>query len=747
MAKIISQFANIFIHYYSNRTSSACKLFISEPTQNQERLLGRLFGIIEINVPSRENNNIINLLISSLEDIYYGYAENEDIDPNQCFEDTLKLVNHKFIQMIKDRQIALVGNLNENTVKEKMNLAIGILKENQLHISYLNNINIFLVHKAKQDYKIIDIKKVADGETDSNGAKESSNLFANLISGEINAPDYLIMANGNFLEYISLERIQKILTSLPLHKATEYFKNSLLQHEGQNFAAILMKNTVSESDGMIKEPASLTSITELNYTESATEKLLAPSIWGLAKNASGKIKKYFRQKPAAPKIDGGKTADKIEAEDASRTNTPAAKKISLPKFALGLKIKKAYYLFFSSNSKIGGIVNNLKNKFQLRLNISKNRLRQVPNLSKILLAVGGIMIVLFILSIVIFKQKQTQTVFQKEYEGLIAQIEQKKSEAESDLIYGDEAKSNAAISEAQRLLATLPIESQKQKEVHESLNNGIMAIVAKLRHITIIEEPVLITDLSALQSDQINIQNIVYQNSAIYAFDSIKNGGYAINPETKEVKQSASNLADIGSIVRAKVVNGKILIYHDKNAFVLYQDQKYSPFPVGLNPEARVTDFTDYNGRLYSLDALNSQIYRQPANLAGGYDAGLKWLNQSYDLKDTVSMAIDLNIWLLDKKGQILKFTKGTKRDFTLNKIEPILEEPTRLFTNDATNYLYILEPKNKRIVVTDKNGELKIQYFSESFDNLQDLIIIENEKKAFVSSDNKIYFFNLTHL
>jgi hypothetical protein len=741
MAQISNQFAHIFIHYYSNKSASVCKLFISEPTQNQERLLGRLFGILEINTPSRENTQLINHLISNLENIYYSHAENEDLDAAECFEKTLKEVNQEFTELIKNKQISMVGNLNENTIREKINLSIGVMKDNQINFTYLNNINIYLIHKTKQDYKIIDIKKIAQEGNETPESKESTSLFANMLSGEVNPPDFLILANANFTEYISLERIQKIITSLPLHKATEYFKNSLLKFEGQNFAAILIKNSVDQAE-TAKEPASLTSITELNYTESKTEKLLAPSIWNMFKNGKDKIFSslgQFTKETPSKKTQTDTERPALVAEPktiAAKTNYL----ISLNN--LYLRIKKPLKNFYTDSK----FANNLKNKLRLRLSIWRNKFKTVPNLSKTLLIIAGILLVLFVFSIFYFKQQQKETISQNEYQGLITQIEEKKSQAESDLIYGNEDKAKTEIAEAQALLDTLPIDSTSAKESKEKLNQAIWQIVAKLRHITIVEEPVLIADLASQQETAIDIQNILYANNGILAFDSLNNTNYQINLENREIKLNLSNLSDIGTISRVKQIDDKIIAYHNKNAFVEFKDNKYSPISIAVSPNAQIADYVAYNSRLYTVDTSNNQIYRLP-KIDTGYDTGLTWLKTTEDLKDIGAMAIDTSIWLLDKKGPILKFTKGNKQAFEIKNLEPVLENPTRLFTDDQTNYLYILEPKSKRIVVLDKSGNLAAQYYNDNFNNLQDFAIYEKEKKIFISNDNKIYFFTLTHI
>jgi len=742
MDQISNQFAHIFIHYYSNKTASACKLFISEPTQNQERLLGRLFGILEINIPSRENNQLINLLISSLEDNYYANAENENLNIAECFENALKEVNQKFIQIIKDKQIPLVGNLNENTIREKINLAVGVLKDEQVHISYLNNINIHLIHKTKQDYKLIDIKKIAQEEETVKSNKENISLFGNLLSGEVKPADYLILANDNFLEYISTERVQKIITSLPLHKATEYFKNSLLQFEGQNFAAILIKNSLNETQAS-KEPASLTSITELNYTESATEKLLAPSILNLVKNVPTIVSQWLKQMKKARPAEKLPEQNELPGIPARIAKTPG-QNFSLKNSFLAQKKRLTHFL--ENNAFIAKHSTNLKNKLNIKLAIWRNKYRAVPKLSKILFGAALILLLLFIISILFFKQRQGQTISQSEYHGLISQIETLESQAESDLIYGNEDKAKTEITDAQNLLATLPVASKKQKDTHDALDKKIQQIVAKLRHITVIDNPTLVADLGTQQENNLDIQNLIYQNNTLLAFNSSNNTNFQINLSNQEIKKNTSNLPNIGPIVRAKDIGGAILLYQAKNSFITFQNNSYSAFDVALPANSSLADFAGYNDKLYTLDLTSSQIYRHPKTDTG-FGAGVAWLRSNQDLKDIVSLAIDNNIWLLDKKGIILKFTKGNKQTFAPQGLDPVLESPTRLFTNDQTNFLYILEPKNKRIIVLDKAGKMAAQYYSDTFDNLKDFSVDEKDKKIFVANGDKIYSFALSHL
>jgi len=743
MNNIISQFAHIFIHYYSNKAFSTCKLFISEPTKSQEAKMGRLFGIFEINTPSRENSQILTQLISDLEEIYYSQADDDNADIENTLEKTLAEINLKFNQLIKEKKFYLVGNLNEYTIKEKMSFAIGVLKEEKLYLSYLNNIALFLIHKIKQDYKLVDVKKIASEEKDAQTQEKTAKLFSNLITGEIKPQDYLFLCNSSFLDFVSLERIQKIITSLPLHKAAEYFKNSLLQFEGHNFAAIMIKNFLIEDAEKNQSPSSLVSITELNITETSTERLLEPSFLSNLKVLPAYLKNFFRKKEKQDLQDGN-DMPKIQVEAIKTSGIINAFK-NLINYLI-VKLKRLFKNIFAKTPYLNEKINNLKIFLRLKIAYLGTKLKKIPNLSKILLIIAVLLIILFIYSTSYFKNQQIKNEHAQEFDKLAAQIEDKKNQAASDLIYGNEEKARSEIAEAQQLLTNLVIESQKQKDKQNELNKGVEEVVAKLRHITTITEPILIADLSAQQPENINVSNLIYQNNQVFAFDSINNISYQINLDTREIKKNTSNLPDLGQIVKAKKIDDKILIYQAKNNFVQFENNRYIPIDVSLPASAQIVDFVSYNSRLYTLAANLNQIYRQPQTEAG-YGSGLNWLKDSFDLKNIVSMGIDTNIWLLDKAGPVLKFNKGRKQNFSPKNLEPALESPSQLFTNDETNYLYILEPKNKRIIVLDKEGNLIIQYYNETFDNLKAFEVVEKEKKMFVINDNKIYFFNLTHI
>ena len=111
-----------------------------------------------------------------------------------------------------------------------------------------------------------------------------------------------------------------------------------------------------------------------------------------------------------------------------------------------------------------------------------------------------------------------------------------------------------------------------------------------------------------------------------------------------------------------------------------------------------------YNRKLYLVDTAHQQIYKHSLTQTG-YDKGSAWVKDaSVNLTNAVSIAVDGDVFVLNKNGEILKLVGGEKQAFAIVGLEPPLKAPTFIWTYNNINNLYILEPDAKRVVVTDKD-------------------------------------------
>ncbi len=158
--------------------------------------------------------------------------------------------------------------------------------------------------------------------------------------------------------------------------------------------------------------------------------------------------------------------------------------------------------------------------------------------------------------------------------------------------------------------------------------------------------------------------------------------------------------------------------------------------------------FRSYAGNFYILEKDTSKIYRFQRK-EKGFAPKQNWLsvNSRADLSKSVSWSIDGSIWILTSDVDILKFTLGERQVFGISGVQPKLTAPLKIFTNEATRYLYVLEPKEKRVVVLDKNGSFKAQYISEKIKDAVDIAVFEEEKKIILLTPESLLIVEIKHL
>jgi hypothetical protein len=116
VATMNTEFGQFIIHR-PEKARSACRIFVSKNFPERERLLGKLFGIIEIETetPDKRKYQILDSIINELENNFYyrkridslpaADERPEKINIESCFEDTLKILNDKIINLLQGGEI------------------------------------------------------------------------------------------------------------------------------------------------------------------------------------------------------------------------------------------------------------------------------------------------------------------------------------------------------------------------------------------------------------------------------------------------------------------------------------------------------------------------------------------------------------------------------------------------------------------------------------------------------------------
>lgn len=775
MSKI--DYSKIFIQPQGGK--STCHIFVLDlptnsesETSNQNRTApGQIFGLIEVEAaPTKKINSFINSLIQEIRMAALSSFGKNSAGADSAFENLIQKTNYRYIELIGDK--SLFASDEEQTTAPNINAIMVFENEKNLYLAQRGGIIPLLVYQVKpQNYKIINI---ADAATGREGRASNINLFTNIVSGRMNIDDYLIFTTESLLDYFSLEKICKTISSASPEESANALKQTLagVTNLQTTFAAVILKlqSTFKPKPAPVvtapeARQISLPQNSMAGFLQTAanTEKMLTPSL-GLNLGAGlasflGKVRNLFKKK------SGVKDNARLEYYS-SQFSQPARgnkllKTISLVFLALVRLpyfifkqlfllilnlLKMSFYLITNRNGMRRITIQNAGDGARRGVNNLKNKFGQMPRLSRALFIFAVIFVFLFLVSTgLLYRNYQNQTTTESLSQKIEA-IQNKKSAAEASLIYNDEVGAGKSLAEAEVLLAEFPQKTKSEKQAYQNLIQEIAPLREKLRHIVNLSEPSLLADV-AEKNPAAETGGLVVFGNTLYAFDRFAPIIYEVNLATGEItdKNTATSAGlEFGSLEDER----SAILYQPEKKFFIFDSgtDSLEEIAVALNEnENSINNLATYNQKLYVLDTRDNQIFKHAA-APDGFSRGTPWLKENLDLANSVSLAIDGSIFVAKSNGELLKLNNGQKVDFPAS-IDPALSSPKKIWTSADSNYIYILEPAGKRLVVLDKEGKSKVQYFSEKFGNLRDFLVSEKEKKIYLLSDNKIYSIDTSDL
>ncbi|QQS39090.1 hypothetical protein IPM62_00515 [Candidatus Woesebacteria bacterium] len=257
-----------------------------------------------------------------------------------------------------------------------------------------------------------------------------------------------------------------------------------------------------------------------------------------------------------------------------------------------------------------------------------------------------------------------------------------------------------------------------------------------------IEESQGFVDLTLL-SDNFHGDDLVASDEKVYVLDRVGRKLISVAIETKRsevlagpgaIDEEAFYIASSADRVYVSTKDGIYRVDEGKE-LVGEEDLTYADLPYS------------YAANLYIVDTANSEIIRYSA-YEGGFSEGKSWLVASADpdLSKIKSLSIDGSIWMVSETGGIYKFSLGNQINFEVSGVFPQIENASQIFTTDELEYLYILEPSQKRVVVTNKEGVFVAQYISEKLTGAIDFAVSEKSKKVIFLTGDKLESIDLKH-
>lgn len=695
------KYHKIFNHDHIN-SRELSEVYMSDSSDH-----GRLFILLELPKQKTDQQVYVDEIINEIA-TFFDTSKQEN--PEILLEETLQHIN----QILP----ALSSSTKIRNWLNTLDLCVGIIYQNDVYMASIGNINGLLIHN-KQITTILS----------KNNEINPSKAFSDIISGQLDSGDSLIISTNSLFDYISKEKIRQIIARYSPSAAAIKI-NELLETvpDFVTFNSLIIKNS-NESDLNVvpQENKQL----EIEYEKESSDII--------------KTNKNRDIQSPSPRT---KTVVDLGAVKNTKTIQKASSFFSL--FGLwfklirhvfqysGQKIKYLFLFIFSSpfrKKKEAKTIDNI-NK------VSHQKYYWFQNLSikkKIAVISVFVIVLIFLQSLVFLTQEKADEQKNQDFNNALIAVEAKYQEVDSKLIYNDDQAAENIMLEIQEIIATMKASSPDQQSQIDTLTENAFHRLNKIRKIHVVPSPVVIFDLSSTVS---NSSSIVQKDDIFYVLAD--NQLYQIKDNTLEnifsfaggqVAQSMTDWPDTDKLVISALSANQELTYFIFNI----SNKEISGSLERTSQNESVADLAIYGNNLYVLDASANQIFKY-AERGSGFSGGQTWLQDDIDIKEATSLTIDGSIYLIDNNGKIINFLKGYQEEYDYHQPRPLIGQNATIKTFRDSNYLYIIDPNNQRVIIMDKEGNIKDQYASQKFNNLKDLAVDKEEKAIYLLNGNNIY-------
>jgi len=759
--------------------------FIADAKELNNKL-GVVFGLIElIRLPDDIVDRILDVL-ADLKTEYYLPPFEIEYGVERRFEECLQRANRRLYKMILEcpAEIEL----------ENINILLGLSHRQKIYLSRSGKINAFLFHAQKRhDHLIIDIFASA-GEKKIKFNPEK--MFSNIISGSLGALDNVMFANDAVLEHLSQNELMAIArdntalgTVREIEKIlqTEELLNNIYliaiqpdvkaDEEKQTSVTALRSEILADTAESLMPQHS---INKLITTQEKTEQYLTPSLmpnwqkislliliflkkslllalkylklsalW-LSQKLGQLLRFAVRKIRRSQKVKSLSESDQTAASWPETTTKETDKILKSPPVGHGLvqeswrasqKIvhQSLNYDWYKKMLPLGRQHLPWPQRISDWLN---NQLAKFFNLNKLqqtLIIIVFILVFAFSQSVV-WQGKNQTTNSADLITQLTKEIEDKINTAQAQNIFNDEAGAKISLAQAQELWQQIP-DRRKYQTTRKNLEQKISELNQALQKITYLDNPQVVADFKN-QNANAQVNSLSKAGSILFAFDQQNQSLYRVDIAQAQTT-AATTSVDLKTVKKIVAADNKTILFLNGNQSVFRYDSGQKTTEKIISSDQPIVDMALYDNKLYTLRPSQNQIFKHlPAG--GAYNSGSTWVKDGSDLKNGLVLAIDSGIFVAKNNGEIIYLTAGKLKETLSPTLNPNLSTVSQVITETDSNYLYLLDPANKRIVVINKNGELKTQFTSKNFHDLKSIASAEKEKKIYLLSDNKIFAIDL---
>ena len=617
---------------------------------------------------------------------------------------------YRFEQFLGALNDGLASQVREGRWKvpiTQFDAVVGIACDEQMFFSGTGDLTaIFLHRKPSENYQVFNLFR---GIQTEQALPTWEKAFAVVLDGDLKDGDVFTICNQDLQRTIETDELNAVLTTLPptssIEKIRQYFplKTPLL------LIVIKMgERRQSATTEMRATPRSQVSVQHFKEKEEETQHLLADQSAGIGflfETLSNVWKKF---------------------KERSRFMRTIAQKNGVARLSWQW-VRGIIWKFIQTTQHLKSgngrakTVRAVRGTLQSFFGMKKS--------TKFLLAGIIAVIIVLAISISLFSSARARSQEQRTYEEQVQKIEDTMERGAGAVIYKDENQARSLYITASTLIDQLPVDTEERAKKVSDLKNEIQQATDDIRHLVTVPNPALLGDLATL-TDGIFGQAFIKRENDLFVFSS-DGRVYQLDRTQKVFKPASTQEPSVLATLSASS--------DDTRAYSLKQDQTISEFNQAeskqelmafTKPEGTLIDLMGYAGRLYLLSVTPSdgQLYRA-GRTGDGFGNPTQWITEkTTTLADARAFTIDGTVYILKKNGQITRFNSGSEEPWDMGIVDPPITNATTIWTDAESKYLYILEPDTKRVIVFQKEtGAFIVQYRSESFSSLTDMIVDES--------------------
>lgn len=366
--------------------------------------------------------------------------------------------------------------------------------------------------------------------------------------------------------------------------------------------------------------------------------------------------------------------------------------------------------------------------------------------SHFLLLAGILVVFLVIWSVVNLSAYSQRSQTRAELQQVIEEIEKDIQTAENRYLTGEPDSANAILQRAEeRAKQVMDNEDKLFREEAHNLLGQIRTKAEEINNIVRIT-PRTVVNISAENPDVVTVGMVNLEDGEFIAFDHQDVYRILLNSVENPERITDDELLTQGTYFERY----KTLVFQTNGNSLI---EIISDVPTNMKTEDAAgwisgVDLEAYLRFLYILSPENNQIYKYE-RFSNRYSAPTQY-NVNGDLRNSLDMAIDGNVYILKEGGEIVKLFRGEVQQFIIRQLpEGALSTAAKLYKVFDGN-LYFLDPVQSRvIVVTDggATGEASYvrQYVLEGdIGDLQDLYVDPDETLLYVLGEKQLYAIDL---